>query len=440
MRRGMSGLTRAERSSGAASQAHSSVGLETSGSEEEKDGKNKDKSALTREEREKQYAEVRARIFEGFAEGKGESAEAGSESNSKGISRSSSNSGHKKTRKHRKPKDDGFEARSAYAQYHGQPYVNGGLPQIAGDNAMYGVYPGYPQFPATAQQFPSSPPPMPPQDYAASKDWSAQSYGASYSIAQSMGSMTPFNPAQYNPSSGSFQPYGSPNLASQSTPRPHQPALASYTSNQMPNAQAMGWMQQQQQQFYAGYPPSNAFIDDSARYMMSCGFTQPDQNSYDPHAFNAYPAQGFNPQSQAFIPAGSPNPNWSTMHPLMHQQQQQHASNPAPSYPSNYASPGPTATASASRNTNNSTTHSPSTRQPLQQTQNNRTPSHQSTQIQHQDSISKWATPPSLPAKPPVPSSTLSFQVPKYSAERQPLPSHPFAATAATAAAANGRA
>lgn len=74
----------------------------------------KDKGALTREERENRYKEARARIFKDFKEESPESADATSKSSEKDVSRSSSASGAKQTKKKKKHRDDEFEPRSAF--------------------------------------------------------------------------------------------------------------------------------------------------------------------------------------------------------------------------------------------------------------------------------------------------------------------------------------
>lgn len=78
---------------------------------------NRDKSKLTREEREAQYKAVRERIFSDFQETM-PSENVSTGENSASMSRSSSSSGKKKLRKPKQPKDDSFEARSAYYSNH----------------------------------------------------------------------------------------------------------------------------------------------------------------------------------------------------------------------------------------------------------------------------------------------------------------------------------
>lgn len=75
----------------------------------------RDKSKLTREEREAQYKAVRDRIFGDMPESVASEIIFNGE-NSAEMSRSSSSSGKKKHKKYKQPKDDSFEARSAFVQ------------------------------------------------------------------------------------------------------------------------------------------------------------------------------------------------------------------------------------------------------------------------------------------------------------------------------------
>ncbi|CAI7587777.1 unnamed protein product [Penicillium pancosmium] len=84
----------------------------------------KDRLALTREEREAKYHEVRERIFRDFPE----SAKSDTGDSNPNMSRSSSTTGRKKNHRQRNPNDDGFEARSQFnAYYPGAQYTNGSM-------------------------------------------------------------------------------------------------------------------------------------------------------------------------------------------------------------------------------------------------------------------------------------------------------------------------
>lgn len=119
----------------------------------------RDKSKLSREEREAQYKIARDRIFADFQESIASETISNGE-NSASLSRSSSSSGRKKSRRHKQPKDDSFEARSAYipsytpiqTQY-GHPGIepnisnNCQMSPIAYDHGMFGG--------SSAQTFPA---------------------------------------------------------------------------------------------------------------------------------------------------------------------------------------------------------------------------------------------------------------------------------------------
>lgn len=109
-------------SSSAASKATSEAGHSEEGVTSPTDGTpGRDKSKMTREEREAQYKAVRERIFGDFQElAVGENISTGE--NSASMSRSSSSSGKRKNRRQKTPKDDSFEARSAYVPNYANQY------------------------------------------------------------------------------------------------------------------------------------------------------------------------------------------------------------------------------------------------------------------------------------------------------------------------------
>ncbi|MCJ1313262.1 hypothetical protein MMC25_006939 [Agyrium rufum] len=150
----------------------------------------KDKSAMTREEREAKYKETRDRIFKNFEDTENSEVLASGETSNQ-ISRTSSATGRKKTRKNRQ-NDDGFDTRSQFNVY----YPSG----------AYGAT--YAQAPV---QIPF------PQLYA------AQQYGIPQAEPQPI----------YNPS---FTP---PSGISMYQPPPSQPMAISNQSYQMPAGQTV---------------------------------------------------------------------------------------------------------------------------------------------------------------------------------------------------------
>lgn len=150
-----------------------------------------DKSKMTREEREAQYKAARERIFGDFQElAIGESVSTGE--NSADMSRSSSSSGMKKARRQKTPKDDSFEARSAFvsAGYGGSMHVQApyqshqyldqhyqtqydNSPAAYGPPMNYGSTPtqAYPGFDQMMQASPVQFSPMSPQNLNMIEGW-----------------------------------------------------------------------------------------------------------------------------------------------------------------------------------------------------------------------------------------------------------------------------
>ena len=116
------GLNDSTAPSSSASKATSEAGHSEEGLASPSDSTpSRDKSKMTREEREAQYKAVRERIFGDFQElSVSESNSTGE--NSASMSRSSSSSGKKKSRRQKTPKDDSFEARSAFVPSYSHPH------------------------------------------------------------------------------------------------------------------------------------------------------------------------------------------------------------------------------------------------------------------------------------------------------------------------------
>ena len=260
-------------SSSAPSKATSDAGISEDGLMSPIEGTpNRDKSKMTREEREAQYKAARERIFGDFQEmSVNEGALNGD--NSADISRSSSSSGRKKSKKQRQPKDDSFEARSAFIpsyglaqpsstgyhspQYFDQPYENQHEMQAAqfGSAGVYGTtptqaYPGFDQgmhYNSTMQYEPTG-----PQPFGQAQDWSAvqsSMQGGQYSLPQSPNGyqhgmqpmMQQVSPQYTQPQQTNYmqQPAGWPNTQFQN---PYQTQMTS------PNA-GMQWPAQPPQQY-----------------------------------------------------------------------------------------------------------------------------------------------------------------------------------------------
>lgn len=409
-----------------------------SGSDDDVGLSDKDKAALTREERENRYNEARARIFKDFKDQSDENIES-SEQKENDVSRSSSASGAKKGKKTRRPKDDGFEARSAYSQYGGLPYSTAGYPPMVNGPGMDatsgyslpGQYlmgaPGYdPNFAVNyaGQQYMQSP--MVNQQVA----WPAQPYQA----AQNMSSSDAYSRGFPGVVSPQYQSWAAVNMQSQATPRPSNPQLATYDNNHQPQGDG-GW----HQPGYNSGTPGMSYNDNMAQQAMQSqgqqmysypaaaynGYPYSDAQYYDGQA-NSFDQQMFNPQSQSFVPRPRVNPY----------QQMQHEAG-ANVHASTAVYPG----FMPAQRQNSNTTHLsqmsgynsphfpqpvfvPAPARPLGQGSNTSGPQASRQHQTSQSSIAKWGTPSTLPAKPPpsVASQPL-FQAQK-DAQGQSLPQH----------------
>jgi len=310
-------------SSSAPSKATSEAGLETNSEEgilSPTDTPNKDKSKLTREEREAQYKAARERIFGDFQESvTSENTSTGD--NSASLSRSSSSSGRRKTRKNKIPKDDSFEARSAYIpsyapmqmpnmQHHYQPQYSDQVYQASylGSSNGYGAGMNYGTTPT--QSYPN---------FEASVPYNTMAYGS--------GNNQQYNHPDSWPSMPSAAPNGYMNYSSSPTSSYQQgmPPMMAQMNNQyvqqpQPTMQPpSNWMNNQWQGSYhqpsapagsnmngwAGYQ-QNPAVNNTGSYGIghvggqSYG-TNPTYNAQHPLQDN-YSRSLFNPQTRSFVP------------------------------------------------------------------------------------------------------------------------------------------
>jgi hypothetical protein len=451
MRRGddtMSGTN-----TGANSENPSKATSEADGSDGGNDSK-KDKSAMTREEREARYREARQRIFgNGESEEAADSSDAAVQPEEKNVSRSSSASGKKKNKKQRnQDDDDGFEARSRYNAYYPGQYA---VPGFTGGETVY--YSGYPTPMNNPQYSPMGPNASPPSNYgspypAMPQDPQGQ-YWPSQQIPQANGPMMYPNygpmqngydlSADFQRGMQSFQNAGMPN---QVTPKMANASMAGYPdpyAQQPPNGAAgQGWSPMSQQ---PSYPMSQAYTPNGPNNRpMSAPMQGPAPGTYPYGQFpvptfngkpnrNQHPIPGsyqrpqFNPQSQAFIPGGRNMPYQMGMHngpqmmngygnyPLPSAQM---AQMPRPSPPTaSSATFGPTfgMIHSGPTNVNSSPPNQPnfSSQTAIQL----RGGEGQESGLSSQSSIAKYGTPSNLPARPPP----TQQQPPKFA-----LPGHSF--------------
>ncbi|KAJ5159132.1 uncharacterized protein N7500_008783 [Penicillium coprophilum] len=376
----------------------------------------KDRMALTREEREAKYHEVRERIFRDFPDS-AKSDPASGDSNPN-MSRSSSTNGRKKTQRQRTPHDDSFEVRSQFNTYYlGMQYGHGAAPYNApvndssypnqvpylvgpgvpppsigympsGQNGA--VYPGQPSMNMNGvSQYPVA---MSPQ-MASNGPWQGNMPQQSpYSGYSSMNQQGMINQPSSNASSPAMNNFAVPNVAPyQQTPTWNSPPFPT-TFQQSPhqrNGPPVHWPNYPQQPMPSSMPsnmnsnvssnvPSNMGAYPYAQYPgqhMNPGL----QNPAGSHAAMqaGYARSHFNPQTRSFIPGGAP----PGRHPNKGQHTMQPYGNIQPSIQSQwqgYPEPIP---------------NRPMDAAPAMIP--NRVPTGP------RDSIAKWGTPAHLPPKPP---------------------------------------
>jgi hypothetical protein len=379
----------------------------------------KDRMALTREEREAKYHQVRERIFRDFPDSAKTEPATGDPND---ISRSSSTNGRKKPQKQRTPVDDSFEVRSQFnAYYPGTKYGNGHAPY----NAPMNDNPYSNQVPYLVG--PGVPPPS-------SGYMSTGQTGAMYSGQMSMNSAPQYPVAMspQMPSNGSWQngnmpqqsPYhgyasmNQPGMMNQPSSNASSPAMSNYAvPNAAPYTQNLNWnstpyptnfQQSPQQQrngppvHWPNYPqqpmPSNMqpnmggypYTPYSGQHMNPAF-----QNSAAHHSMQpGYPRSHFNPQTRSFVPGGVPlghHPSKGPQHPTQQYSNMQSGVQPGwNAYPE-------------------AVSHRPMDPNPAMIP--NRLPTGP------RDSIAKWGTPSHLPPKPP-PSEVPS----EFDLKNRPIP------------------
>jgi SUZ domain len=317
-------------SSSAPSKATSEAGAETTSDEGLPSPPNvtssKDRSKLTREEKEAHYKAARERIFRDFQEAHG--SENSTADTSANMSRSSSSSGKKKGHKQKAPRDDSFEARSSYVpgfpgmshsaqnQYNGPFGVSGyqspygaqtpdPMPAMAfGSNATpaYNQYDPSTTFPG--MNFSSSY----PNQYGSNDGWSnpqSPPPGGYYNFGQQPAS----NYSQYAPAMSppvnQYPQIASPGIQSpgqQWAPIQYQQPFQAQPPMQPPMAQNGGLVS------WPGYPPQANSHMQGGPYRYGQGpFQQYPSTppSNHPHPLpGSYNRPAFNPQIRSFVPAG----------------------------------------------------------------------------------------------------------------------------------------
>ena len=285
----------------------------------------RDKSALTREEREANYKAARERIFADFQESLPSEAASTTGDTSASISRSSSSSGKRKTGKQRRPKDDSFEARSQFIKggYPTMPIVGqqstyqlpytdpsfttqySGTPASSGapfGSTSFQAYPGY----ENSMQYPSMPnysSPMQPA-YPPSDPWSN-------SYSSQPGNYYGSHPTQSQPAYAQAQvPHSGLSPYSQPMSMPPPPVSQNWASNQyQSNFQQTPTLQNPQPVQWPNYShsPNTAGANPYP-------YGQLPPQPYASPAYNAqHPVPGsyngnqslFNPNSRSFVPSNA---------------------------------------------------------------------------------------------------------------------------------------
>lgn len=287
----------------------------------------KDKSKLTREEREAQYKAARERIFGDFQEPvSSENVSTGEHSAS--LSRSSSSSGKRKTRKAKTPKDDSFEARSAF------------IPSYTPMN-MQNMHQQYqPQYSEHAYQgsYQSSDPYGPSMNYGTTPTQSFPGYDANMSFNGPNPYGTTHGNNQFSPSEswGSMQAAASTNYFNYSQPQnsyqQNISPMAAQVSNQYMQQPHLGlqqnqpWLNNQYQNPYPQQPVSgNTNPAGWSGYQANSNMNNP-----QPYAYGHLPGQNFsgnapynsqhpvpgsysrslfNPQTRSFVPNNTSSRN-----------------------------------------------------------------------------------------------------------------------------------
>ncbi|OQV05876.1 SUZ domain-containing protein isoform 2 [Cladophialophora immunda] len=321
-------------SSSAPSKATSEAGLETNSEEgimsPVEGTPNKDKSKLTREEREAQYKAARDRIFGDFQESvTSESASTGE--NSASMSRSSSSSGKRKARKHKTPKDDSFEARSAFIPSYAPMHTSQMHPQYQphySEQAYHGQYQA-PNGGFGGNINYSSTPTQAYPNFESSMSYNSAPMGYGNNSSQTFSPAESWSSMQTPSSNGYFNYSASPTTYQQSI----SPMIPQMNNQFMPTShpgmqQPQNWMNNQ---FQAAYPQpqgppgsnmngwsgyqANATVNNATNY----GYGQLHAQNYGGNGNQPYNAQYpnpsgysrslFNPQTRSFVPSNSTSRN-----------------------------------------------------------------------------------------------------------------------------------
>ena len=386
-------------------------------------GNTKDKASMTREEREAKYKETRERIFKGFENNDNEDGDTAAVNvPSNEVSRTSSASEKKKTKKHRN-NDDGFHARSQYNAYY--PTIQ--YPTTTFDQAGNTVAYFSPYGPQQSNVLGPSgvlSPPLFPQGY--SQGYHSLPTSPAYPMnMQQSPMMSGSNMPGQNSSLGAYnqhvpQQYYQPmqqTMVGQNPPAMPSPALSSNAQLSRPQPQMLdqSWSQNvfpypypQSKDQPPVYPPHTQDRPPSGGIpTVHYQYGQLPYQSHTPGGKTPHPLPGsynrqvFNPKTRAFVPGtGYTSPQAASYgnRSLSNGSQNQ----PYIQQPGTYAQPSLTPTTTfmspmpgPGRYTSTQDPRSHGTRKVSSQTNDSQSPG--------QSSLSKWGTPAHLPPKPPPP-------------------------------------
>ncbi|OKL59217.1 hypothetical protein UA08_05533 [Talaromyces atroroseus] len=394
----------------------------------------KDRSTMTREEREAKYQEARERIFRDFPESKPGDSPSGD--NSADMSRSSSTSGRKKNFRQKTPHDDSFEARSQFnAYYPGMPYTPGTVSMPMHNGTIYGQHPymvgpgaslpamNYAQGTAGSNVFQNNVSQYPMNTMHLGQNHAWQNSGAPqqspFQGYTTLNQQSPMMGQQAQTgSSPAMNTYAIPNTSSFASHSPPSWTGQSYQNNYTQPAQrnaSMNW---------PGYPSSHTMAANANPYssygqVSGQHYSTPAQTQNTHPMISNFNRSTFNPQTRSFIPTGNPNTgryshkggvghnanvaynNTNSQANGQRQQWSGHMENNGQSMA--YG-------ASHSNNRANGNTASPSS-----------VP--RGAQPGSHDSIAKWGTPAHLPPKPPPSEVPTEFEA---KSRTLPIPANSF--------------
>ena len=291
----------------------------------------RDRTKMTREEREAQYKAARERIFGNPDElSLGENNSTGE--NSTNMSRSSSSSGKRKTRKQKTPKDDTFDSRSAFVPSYGPMHVQhvpsyqpqhymeqSYQPQYESSPSGYGAQlnysstptQAYPGFEQTMQYNPNG-------DFSQNQNYGPGDGWASMQQPQNNFYNYPQNTSAFHQNMG--QPINSMN-----------PQIAQHQQSPALQQQQRSWSDQYQQQYpqtmhqqvpnnsWQGYhpysqpqqfgPPPNHQSQPPFQANMQQAYPPQRQQVMSSPISSGHNRHGtlFNPQTKTFVPSNAPS-------------------------------------------------------------------------------------------------------------------------------------